>query len=233
MNLESNNLQPEFSLDYHAEITSKAASGVLSNEQITFVVRANMSQDIRQFESYVHFDNCAFLEGANHIRDEWKKIEAEDDRLSQEALMAFGRLLHTAQDFYAHSNWIELYLERELIPLWDFQVETLPAGIVSGTWAIGFPKNCGSGAPSHDELNKDKPDSPESKKVVESGPHQGKTYFILAWDAALQESRKQLTRLVGRELGPLPEMEFVITEGRYSRERDLRKILIKFSSQKN
>jgi hypothetical protein len=222
MNLESNNLQPEFSLDYHAEITSKAASGVLSNEQITFVVRANMSQDIRQFESYVHFDNCAFLEGANHIRDEWKKIDAENDRLSQEALVAFGRLLHTAQDFYSHSNWIELHLEREPIPLWDFQIETLPAGIVSGTWAIGFPKKCGSGAPSHDELNKDKPDSPEGQKVVESGPHQGQTYFMLAWDAALRESRKQLARLVGRELAPLPETGLDLTQTRYSREQMFR-----------
>jgi hypothetical protein len=181
-----------------------------------------MSQDIRQFESYVHFDNCAFLEGANHIRDEWKKIDAENDRLSQEALVAFGRLLHTAQDFYSHSNWIELHLEREPIPLWDFQIETLPAGIVSGTWAIGFPKKCGSGAPSHDELNKDKPDSPEGQKVVESGPHQGQTYFMLAWDAALRESRKQLARLVGRELAPLPETGLDLTQTRYSREQMFR-----------
>jgi MoaA/NifB/PqqE/SkfB family radical SAM enzyme len=83
-------------------------------------------------------------------------------------------------------------------------------------------KKCGSGAPSHDELNKDKPDSPEGKKVVESGPHQGQTYFMLAWDAALRESRKQLGRLVGRELAPLPETGLDLTQTRYSREQMFR-----------
>ncbi|UIE38402.1 Het-C domain-containing protein [Leptodesmis sichuanensis] len=227
MDFDTGNLQPEFSLDYHAAITSKAISGVLSNEQITFVVRANMSQDIRQFESYVHFDNCAFAEGAKHIRDEWAKIEAEIDRLSDDALVAFGRLLHTTQDFYAHSNWIELHLDQAPIPLWDFQIDTLPPGIVSGTWSMGFPKKCGSGAPSHDELNKDKPDSPESQKIVGAGPNQGKNYFALAWDAALRESRKQVARLVGRELNPLPEMEITVAEGIQSREQKLREALIK------
>ncbi|MGB8703130.1 MAG: HET-C-related protein [Thermosynechococcaceae cyanobacterium] len=210
-------LQPEFSLDYHAELTTKAASDVLSESQLKIVIFYNLAQDVRQWESEVHFDNCAFTEGAKHIRDEWAKIEADSNRLSDEALTTFGRLLHTAQDFYAHSNWIELHLDQDLIPLWDFQIATLPQGIVSGTWAIGFPKNCSSGAPSHDELNKDKPDSPEGKKVVESGSHQGKTYFILAWDAALRESRKQLTRLVRRELDPLPEVGLDLTQTRYSR----------------
>lgn len=227
MSLGSHNLQPEFSLDYHAEATSKAAYGVLSNAQITFVIRANMSQDIRQFESYVHFDNCAFLESANHIRDEWKKIDAENNRLSEEALIAFGRLLHTVQDFYAHSNWIELQLKQNPIPLWDLNVATLPAGIVSGTWAIGFPKRCRSDAPSHDELNKDNPNSEQGKKVVDSGLHQGKIYFQLAQDAAMRATRIQLARLVGHELNPLPEIGLDIAEGRYSRERDLRETLIK------
>lgn len=220
-------LQPEFSLDCHAELTTKAASDILSESQLKIVIFYNLAQDVRQWESEIHFDNCAFAEGAKHIRDEWAKIEAESDRLSDEALVAFGRLLHTTQDFYAHSNWIELHLDQAPIPLWDFQIETLPPGIVSGTWSMGFPKKCCSGTPSHDELNKDKPDSPESQKIVGAGPNQGKTYFALAWDAALRESRKQVTRLVGRELNPLPEIEITIAEGIQSREQILREALIK------
>lgn len=220
-------LKPEFSLDYHAELTTKSASDILSESQLRVIIFYNLAQDVRQWESEIHFDNCAFAEGAKHIHDEWAKIESESNHLSDDALVAFGRLLHTAQDFYAHSNWIELHLDQAPIPLWDFQVETLPAGIVSGTWSMGFPKKCGTGAPSHDELNKDKPDSPESKKIVESGPHQGKTYFRLAWDAALRESRKQLARLVGREVNPLPEIELTVAKGMHSREQNLREALIK------
>jgi hypothetical protein len=218
---QPNDPQVEFSLDVHSQLTTEAARGVLSESQLRIVITYNLAQDLRQWESEVHFDNCAFAEGAQHIRDEWAKIERLSDRLSDEGLTAFGRLLHTAQDFYAHSNWIELHLDQDIIPLWDFQVETLPAGIVSGTWLIGFPKKCGSGAPSHDELNKDNPNSPEGKKIVQSGPHQGKTYFTLAFDAALQESRRQFARLVGRELGPLPETGLDLTQI-YSHEQMLR-----------
>ena len=51
------------------------------------------------------------------------------------AMAAFGRWLHTAQDFYAHSNWVEdgaqglVESTLGLWPAWS-EYETLPSGLV-------------------------------------------------------------------------------------------------------
>jgi hypothetical protein len=56
-----------------------------------------------------HFDDCEFNGAAQFIRDQY--------RAAQNGLTAgrpwtttfrFGNILHTVQDFYSHSNWIEL-----------------------------------------------------------------------------------------------------------------------------
>lgn len=55
-----------------------------------------------------HFDNCQFSASVNHINNLYRR--AHDSALLDLDRVAenFGRLLHTAQDFYAHSNWVEL-----------------------------------------------------------------------------------------------------------------------------
>ncbi len=193
---------PEFTIDRHAEITERANRGYLDDERLGQVVLANILQDLDQFESKIHFDNCTFPQGAGYIAQQWQGIEAQDE-LSEVTLTAFGRLTHTVQDFYSHSNWIELHLQDDPVPIWDLDVGTLPADIVSGTWWIGFPKECPAGAPTHGELNKDDPSSPEGRKVVESGPNAGQTYFELAFDAAIRATELQFDRLkrLGRPLG--------------------------------
>jgi hypothetical protein len=67
---QPNDPQVEFSLDVHSQLTTEAARGVLSESQLRIVITYNLAQDLRQWESEVHFDNCAFAEGAQHIRDE-------------------------------------------------------------------------------------------------------------------------------------------------------------------
>jgi hypothetical protein len=159
-------------------------------------------QDIRQFESRIHFDNCAFSEGAEYIEKEWSIISGSGDRFGKTALAAFGRLLHTVQDFYSHSNWIELHMDTDPIPVWDLKPESLPPGTCSGTWILGIPKCCPGGTPTHQELNKDNPDSQEGSKVVPSGPHKGKSLFDLAYEAAIRASSEQFKRLGKGDLGP-------------------------------
>jgi hypothetical protein len=107
----------------------------------------------------------------------------------------FGTMIHTVQDFYAHSNWIELNEGQSPVPVWDLVVESLPPNIVSGTFFLDTPKMCGPDAPTHAQLNKDSPDSPEGAKIVQSGPNQGKTLFSLAFAAALQATKMQYERL--------------------------------------
>ncbi|XP_017272317.1 von Willebrand factor A domain-containing protein 7 isoform X2 [Kryptolebias marmoratus] len=56
-----------------------------------------------------HFDSEAFLEGRSLIMEGMSAIKAnireENFKAARETL---GRVLHTLQDFYSHSNWVEL-----------------------------------------------------------------------------------------------------------------------------
>ena len=61
-----------------------------------------------------HFDNNAFDKSYNYIEEQREltnsSLLAND---VQAAWAAFGRLTHTVQDFYAHSNYIDLWLSRQ------------------------------------------------------------------------------------------------------------------------
>jgi hypothetical protein len=202
---------PKFALNRHILITQSAAFGVLTDEEVQLVILANLAQDIRQSESQVHFDNCAFAEGSFYIEKQWEMIDSYRDRRSKSSLNLFGRLLHTVQDFYAHSNWVEIHLNEAPVPMWNCRSETLPEAIISGTWPTGEPKRCSSNAPHHDQLNKDKPSSITGCKVVDFGPHHGKTLFELAEEVSIRATRQQLERLLQTTLRipvKIPEMKY-------------------------
>ncbi|XYH92870.1 hypothetical protein ACMHYB_34015 [Sorangium sp. So ce1128] len=98
----------------HEEITSTALS-FLKPEVIKALTIGNVSTDIKYyFNNAAHFDDCNFSGGAAFVAA--KQAEAvkalgpgiallDGDAL---AMLAFSRSLHTVQDFYAHSNWVEL-----------------------------------------------------------------------------------------------------------------------------
>lgn len=185
---------PQFQLPYHAALTEQACpDNPTIRSQLPAIVAGNLATDLNQFESALHFDNCAFPPGVERIEDLWQLIRAGEvvDRY-----VTFGTMIHTVQDFYAHSNWVELHQDQDPVPTWDLHLSTLPPAIVSGVFALDFPKLCGPGAPSHAQLNKDSPDSEEGAKVVTSGPNQGRTLFDLAFAGALAATRTQYALLV-------------------------------------
>lgn len=65
-------------------------------------------------DSSYHFDDCAFANSSLRIAEEQGRAVQHLDPAVQGtdspglAQRAFGRSLHVAQDFYAHSNWVEL-----------------------------------------------------------------------------------------------------------------------------
>lgn len=79
-----------------------------------------------------HFDSCKLDESKKFIDDCYKSIAAdaatayEDDGKRVSMLRNFGALLHPAQDFYSHSNYVELQLKEngwltpENMPLIDW-----------------------------------------------------------------------------------------------------------------
>jgi hypothetical protein len=94
-------------------------------------------------------------------------------------LLLFGTILHTVQDFYSHSNWVENWNDTGFsnnIPTWDEAKEFTEKGnpqainILNNTYThyykIKYPSN---GTLSHDELNKDSRYSSEGSKISRDG----------------------------------------------------------------
>ena len=179
--------------NYHASLLFHAAPKEFSRSALLFsVIPANIAVDLNQKEKRLHFDNSTFSAGALHINELWSRIEA-----GAACMTNFGRLTHTVQDFYSHSNWVELHQHSSPLPAWDLNVASLPAGVLSGTYpsSDGITRNL----PTHAELNKDCPSawfSPAGARVVTDGPNLGKSLFELGYEAALTATRIQFDRLM-------------------------------------
>jgi hypothetical protein len=98
----------------HEAITAVGLS-FLRPEILSAVQAANVATDIEFFfVNANHFDDCNFTGGSAVVASSQAEAVAaldpaglpiESDAL---AIRAFARSLHALQDFYAHSNWIEL-----------------------------------------------------------------------------------------------------------------------------
>ena len=97
----------------HEEITGIALS-FLRPEILTALQVANVATDAEFFfVNANHFDDCNFSGGSAVVTTSQAEAVAQlDPSAAPEAdllaIRAFGRSLHALQDFYAHTNWIEL-----------------------------------------------------------------------------------------------------------------------------
>ena len=85
---------------------------------------------------------------------------------ARQAFFALGQALHGVQDFYAHTNYVELQAPKvtrvtniEVVAPWQAagraRIEQLRKdGLYSGHVFWGFPQKCPSGTPSHHDLAK-------------------------------------------------------------------------------
>lgn len=99
---------------YHATITEQALREIFSGAALQKIVEANLYQDRLAGQighDEFHFDNNAFEKSYAYIEEQRtlaiSSLHADD---TSSAWSAFGRLSHTAQDFYAHSNYIDLWI---------------------------------------------------------------------------------------------------------------------------
>ena len=81
------------------------------------IIAANLYQDRPRGQighDEYHFDNNAFEKSYAYLEEQRaltiSSLMAND---VPAAWSAFGRLTHTAQDFYAHSNYVDLWLARQ------------------------------------------------------------------------------------------------------------------------
>jgi hypothetical protein len=89
-----------------------------------------------------------------------------------------GQALHGVQDFYAHTNYVELQTPKvkkvtdfEIIAPWrmdgrDRIGQIRREGLISGFVFWGFPQKCPSGTMSHGDLAKDSADTKSGKQLV-------------------------------------------------------------------
>lgn len=102
--------------EYHIEIMFEALSDSLSPRALGTMTKANINQDrlAGQFgHNEFHFDNNAFAKTYAYIEEQRAlTIAALQTQNVVSAWQAFGRMTHTEQDFYAHSNYVTLWLER-------------------------------------------------------------------------------------------------------------------------
>lgn len=101
---------------YHIEIMLASLGGRFSPRAMSVITQANLDQDrlAGQFgHDEFHFDNNAFDKSYAYI-EEQRALVVSSLRLggTNSAWQAFGRFLHSAQDFYAHSNYITLWVSR-------------------------------------------------------------------------------------------------------------------------
>lgn len=170
-----------FDTDTHKRLLE----GLAKNEYVAELRKALFVQDkIHQFESKAHFDNCdfdsavAYIDGLlNDLAQRAaagataRQSHSDPQPAIKQAFYALGQAMHGVQDFYAHSNYVELAIrgkrevtDIDILPVWQPEghkmLATLRAeGLISGYVVWGFPQCCQSGAPTHGELAKDSPNT--------------------------------------------------------------------------
>ncbi|MBM4426121.1 MAG: hypothetical protein FJ031_02655 [Chloroflexi bacterium] len=100
---------------YHEEMTREALAPHFSAGALDIIIAANLKQDSLRGQighDEYHYDNNAIEKGDRYIIEQRGYVLAT--LLSPGILgawIAFGRLLHTAQDFYAHTNYVTMWLD--------------------------------------------------------------------------------------------------------------------------
>jgi len=101
-------------IPYHRQILQQALEKEISQHALKAITKANIRQDYLRGQfghDEYHFDNNAFEKSYAYIEENRALIRpALQTGKVEDAWAAFGRLSHTAQDFYAHSNYIPLWL---------------------------------------------------------------------------------------------------------------------------
>jgi hypothetical protein len=100
----------------HEEMTREALSARVSPRALEIIIAANRKVDALSNQighDEYHFDNNAIDKGHQYIKEQRGFVLAA--LLSPGVLsawIAFGRLTHTAQDFYAHTNYVSMWLDQ-------------------------------------------------------------------------------------------------------------------------
>jgi hypothetical protein len=125
--------------EYHIEIMFESLGDHLGTRALAVVTKANIRQDriTGQFgHDEFHFDNNAFEKTYKYIDEQRALVGSSlQKKNAASAWRAFGRITHSVQDFYAHSNYITLWLDRfdGRTPPRPAEVDPLDPGLINGS----------------------------------------------------------------------------------------------------
>ncbi len=121
---------------FHVEMMHLALDDLFSQRALKKIIAANLGQDRLRGQighHEYHFDDNAFDKSYAYIEEQRaltiSSLISNDVRA---AWVAFGRLTHTAQDFYAHSNYIDLWLAcQPQVALHPLEVDPLSPDLIN------------------------------------------------------------------------------------------------------
>ena len=94
-----------FHTPLHGDITDESL-GFLQSDVLDKISSANVDVDETHNEREFHFKSCDFQGTTENINSLYDQLVANIQ--NKDGPETFGKLLHPVQDFYAHSNWVEL-----------------------------------------------------------------------------------------------------------------------------
>ncbi|XP_065819286.1 von Willebrand factor A domain-containing protein 7-like [Labrus bergylta] len=99
-----------FSAEGVAVVCGAPKSSKSFRQAITFITLRNIRVDLRHaLNASFHFDEEMFGQGRNIISEGVEAIKASNVQENYEAArQKLGEICHPLQDFYSHSNWVEL-----------------------------------------------------------------------------------------------------------------------------
>lgn len=218
-----------FKIPVHRNITARALdrASLKSNAFRFDILSGNtIVADIFGAGEDHHFDGRRNFEEINAT---WSKLNSDilkssigDTKLGGAESVHFGKLLHNVQDFYSHSNYVELFIEYFVqhfgsppstveIPTYDeaisspaysnFRKNYLEKSLKTGQFNLGRwiggndrKKTNGEGNIHHDQLNKD--------KVRPNQNYGGLTLFDYAIAVATQHTSNAIGSKAGSPSGP-------------------------------
>lgn len=176
----------------HAQITHDALIGSISEANLKLIIDADTAQDAPGSEAANerrrHFDGTSIAATIAHINREKNKalnLAAEADTEPQarlDALRHLGMMLHSVQDFYLRSNYVEQQLKVE-------DNKNDPYNIALVDWNKLSPPDIAAakhGDPD-DALNKDSSTAGGGKTAIGGKA----TYHSVARDLAVRETQRQ------------------------------------------
>jgi len=206
--LRRNPSESKLNISAHQSILANALSGQIRANALRLITLANLVCDVRQLSPEWHFDSAPdrdtilllWQRGCKRgINQAVRYCQPLYGRLRNPrlALIAFGATTHAIADFYAHTNWIELYLNDgysvdavPLAPLFtlEFDLDQFPPHLQSGYFHLrhglrGCPRQGDLYTPpqgfeyAHAQLAKDFSHKGHGAERISSGEA---TYFEIA-----------------------------------------------------